>query len=80
VDALPHLNLRHYQRRLARMIDTDESIRRELADDIIRRLYRFVARAHGNMRAETLPPIRTSMRTTRHAFPDLLNADHKKLL
>ena len=42
IDALAHLHLRHDQRGLAGMIDTDEGVRCELAGRIVRRLLRLV--------------------------------------
>src|SRR6202000_2636158 len=42
IDALPHFHLRHDQRSLARMVDTDESIRRELTCRRVRSLLRLV--------------------------------------
>ena len=42
VDALAHLGLRDHQRGLAGIVDTDESVRRELAVGIVGRLLRLV--------------------------------------
>ncbi len=52
IDALPHLDLRHDQRGLARMIDADEGIRREFAVRRVGSLFRFVRRADRQMEGE----------------------------
>ena len=62
VDALPHLDLRHHQRRLAGWIDADESIRRELAGGVVRRLHRLVDRQRrgGKVEREQKPARQTA--------------------
>ena len=42
IDALPHLNLRHDQRRLAGAIDADEGIGRKLSCGAVGRLLRLI--------------------------------------
>jgi hypothetical protein len=49
IDALAHLDLRHHQRGVPVLIDADERVGRELALGHVRRLHRFVRRAHGQM-------------------------------
>jgi hypothetical protein len=62
VDALPHLDLRHHQRRPAGIVDADESIRRELARGVVRRLHRLVdwQRACGKVEREQKPSRQTA--------------------
>ena len=48
INALPHLDLRHDQRGLARMINADESIRCEFAVDRVARLFSPLAARAGN--------------------------------
>ena len=59
VDALPHLDLRHHQRRLAGVVDADEGVGRELAGGVVRRLHRLVDAARtGRWNASRKPPAR----------------------
>src|SRR5215472_17032384 len=49
VDALAHFGLRHHQRGLARMIETNEDVGCELAVGAVRRLLRLIDRARRQM-------------------------------
>ena len=52
IDTLAHLHLRHHQRGLAGMIDTDEGVGRELAGRIVGRLLRLVRGLHRQAECE----------------------------
>jgi len=52
VDAPAHLHLRHDERRLARVVDTDEGVWREAAFRAARKLLRLIDRSRGKMESE----------------------------
>jgi hypothetical protein len=59
IDALPHLDLGHYQCGVPRRIDADEGIGRELAGRLVLRLYRPVECPHRKIEVEHKAPRKT---------------------
>jgi hypothetical protein len=69
IGPLAHRDLGHDQRRRSGTIDADESIRRELAGRIVRRLHRFVDRRTGKWKASKNPPANPPVSNERRETP-----------